>query len=174
MHMLPDVGGDTLWASGYEAYDRLSPALRRFLEGLTAEHDGNFFHDVARAQGVPIQNERGSPLNTGTNLRAVQCVAAIVTSLSYPAKVCVSPVIRTHPLTGYKTLFVNKGFTTRIVELAPEESATLLDYLFRHIAENHDIQVRYHWGKDDVAIWDNRCTFHTATCALLSVPRVRG
>jgi hypothetical protein len=77
--------------------------------------------------------------------------------------VSASPVIRTHPLTGYKTLFVNKGFTTRIVELAPEESATLLEYLFRHIAENHDLQVRYRWGKNDVAIWDNRCTFHTAT-----------
>jgi alpha-ketoglutarate-dependent taurine dioxygenase len=74
-----------------------------------------------------------------------------------------SPVIRTHPLTGYKTLFVNKGFTTRLPALTPDESATLLDYLFRHIAENHDLQVRYRWGTNDVAIWDNRCTFHTAT-----------
>jgi alpha-ketoglutarate-dependent taurine dioxygenase len=58
---------------------------------------------------------------------------------------------------------VNRSFTTRIVELGSEESATVLDYLFRHISENHDLQVRYRWGKDDIAIWDNRCTFHTAT-----------
>jgi alpha-ketoglutarate-dependent taurine dioxygenase len=72
MHTLPEVGGDTLWASGYEAYDRLSLPMQKFLEGLTAEHDGNFFHDVARGLGVPIQDLRGSPLNTGIDLRAEQ------------------------------------------------------------------------------------------------------
>jgi alpha-ketoglutarate-dependent taurine dioxygenase len=50
--------------------------------------------------------------------------------------------------------------------MTPDESSTILDYLFRHIAENHDFQVRYRWGKNDVAIWDNRCTFHTATYVL--------
>jgi alpha-ketoglutarate-dependent taurine dioxygenase len=94
-----------------------------------------------------------------------------------------SPVIRTHPITGYKTLFVNKGsgscsctpitsdshappsirFTKRIVELTEDESDALLDYLFRHVAENHDLQVRFRWSTNDIAIWDNRCTFHTAT-----------
>ena len=74
-----------------------------------------------------------------------------------------SPVVRTNPVTGYKSLFVNKGFTTRILELHPEESDLLLDYLFRHISENHDLQVRYKWSANDVAIWDNRSTFHTAT-----------
>jgi alpha-ketoglutarate-dependent taurine dioxygenase len=145
MHTIPPVGGDTLWASGYEAYDRLSPALRVFLEGLTAEHDGNFFHETARSLGVPIQQDRGNPANTGLDLRAVH------------------PVIRTNPVTGYKSLFVNKGFTKRILELNPEESDLLLDYLFRHISENHDLQVRYKWSLNDVAIWDNRSTFHTAT-----------
>jgi alpha-ketoglutarate-dependent taurine dioxygenase len=145
MHTLPEVGGDTLWASGYDAYDRLSPAFRTFLEGLTAEHDGNFFHDEARRLGVGIQDQRGHAANSGEDLRAVH------------------PVIRTHPTTGWKSLFVNRTFTTRIVELGPEESSTLLDYLFRHIAENHDLQVRYRWAQNDVAIWDNRCTFHTAT-----------
>ncbi|THH01348.1 hypothetical protein EW026_g1356 [Hermanssonia centrifuga] len=145
MHTLPRVGGDTLWASGYEAYDRLSPALQRFLEGLTAEHDGNFFHNTAKKLNVPIQQNRGHLDNSGEDLRAVH------------------PVIRTHPLTGYKSLFVNKGFTKRILELYPEESDNLLDYLYRQISENHDLQVRYKWGQNDVAIWDNRVTFHTAT-----------
>jgi alpha-ketoglutarate-dependent taurine dioxygenase len=74
-----------------------------------------------------------------------------------------SPVIRTHPVTGYKTLFVNKSFTKRICELSEEESSTLLDYLARHVADNHDLQVRFRWEHDSVAIWDNRATFHTAT-----------
>ncbi|EJU05599.1 taurine catabolism dioxygenase [Dacryopinax primogenitus] len=145
MHTLPAVGGDTLWASGYEAYDRLSPAYKKFLEGLTAVHDGNFFHETARAQNVPIQSLRGSPLNDGEDLRAVH------------------PVVRTHPITGFKALFVNRSFTTRILELTKEESDHQLDYLFRHIAENHDLQGRYRWEKDDLAIWDNRVVLHTAT-----------
>ena len=56
-----------------------------------------------------------------------------------------------------------RRFTTRIVELAPPESRATLDFLFSHIAENHDLQVRFRWEKDSVAIWDNRATFHTAT-----------
>ncbi|KAJ7280051.1 hypothetical protein C8J57DRAFT_1301503 [Mycena rebaudengoi] len=145
MHTLPPVGGDTLWVSGYEAYDKLSPAYQRFLEGLTALHDGYGFVKYAKEQGKTINDPRGSPENTGTDLKAVH------------------PVIRTHPVTGFKTLFVNRGFTKRIVELSRDESDDILAYLFRHVAENHDMQVRYRWGKNDVAIWDNRCTFHTAT-----------
>ncbi|KAJ7689024.1 hypothetical protein B0H17DRAFT_1202628 [Mycena rosella] len=145
IHTLPSVGGDTLWASGYEAYDKLSPAYQKFLEGLTALHDGSGFREYAEKLGRTINDPRGSPENTGTALQAVH------------------PVIRTHPVTGFKTLFVNRGFTKRIVELTEEESEDVLAYLFRHIAENHDMQVRFRWNKNDVAIWDNRCVFHTAT-----------
>ncbi|KAF8579129.1 taurine catabolism dioxygenase [Ramaria rubella] len=145
MHRLPSVGGDTLWASGYEAYDRLSPTLRSFLEGLTAVHNADFFIKYAKQLGLPIQDPRGSPENTGSDLTAVH------------------PVIRTNPVTGFKSLFVNKTFTKRIVELQVEESDALLAYLFRHISENHDLQVRYRWNVNDIAIWDNRSTFHTAT-----------
>lgn len=55
------------------------------------------------------------------------------------------------------------SFTKRILELHKEESDNILEYLFRHVSENHDLQVRYKWGANDVAIWDNRATFHTAT-----------
>ncbi|THH14663.1 hypothetical protein EW146_g5697 [Bondarzewia mesenterica] len=145
MHTIPPVGGDTLWASGYEAYDRLSPAFKHFLEGLTALHSGKIFIQLSQRLGIPIQDLRGSPENTGESLTAIH------------------PIIRTNPVTGFKALFVNKAFTKRIVELTPEESDTVLDYLFRHVSENHDLQVRYRWRPNDVAIWDNRSTFHTAT-----------
>ncbi|KAF5347751.1 hypothetical protein D9756_010288 [Leucocoprinus leucothites] len=146
MHTLPPVGGDTLWASGYGAYDRLSPAYQKFLGGLTAFHDGTMFHSYIQEYGGVInEGPRGAPENVGTHLTAVH------------------PVVRTNPVTGLKTLFVNKEFTKRINELTSDESDHLLDYLTRQFSENHDIQVRYRWEKNDVAIWDNRVTVHTAT-----------
>ncbi|KIY68365.1 TfdA family taurine dioxygenase [Cylindrobasidium torrendii FP15055 ss-10] len=145
MHTLPEVGGDTLWASAYEAYDRLSPAFQKFLEGLTAYHNGGQFNVYAKTHNLPIQQNRGSPVNSGDDLSATH------------------PIIRTNPVTGYRGLFVNKAFTKRIVELSPDESDNVLQYLFRHISENHDLQVRYRWEQNDIAIWDNRSTFHTAT-----------
>lgn len=66
------AGGDTLWASGYEAYDRLSAPLKTFLEGLTALHDGEFFADYARRTGRSLIQERGAPENVGTDLTAIQ------------------------------------------------------------------------------------------------------
>lgn len=75
IHTLPDTGGDTLWASGCEIYDRLSPEMARFLEGLTATHDATFFHDEAARLGNPLRKGiRGSPLNVGSSLTAVHPV----------------------------------------------------------------------------------------------------
>ncbi|KAL1741167.1 hypothetical protein HDZ31DRAFT_46027 [Schizophyllum fasciatum] len=145
MHTLPKCGGDTLWASAYEAYDRLSPAYRTFLEGLTAVHNADFFNEYARVHGLPINELRGSPENKGSDLTAIH------------------PVIRTNPVTGFKGLFVNPNFTKRIVELSLDESDAVLAYLARHVSENHDLQVRFRWGVNDLGIWDNRSTFHTAT-----------
>jgi len=146
LHSIPPTGGDTLWGSGYEAYDRLSPAMKAFLEPLTALHDGNFFLNHAKGHNLPILTPRGSPENVETDYLAA-----------------VHPVIRTHPVTGYKTLFVNGTFTKRILELNGDESEAILLYLSRHIAENHNFQVRYKWDVNDIAIWDNRCTYHSAT-----------
>ncbi|KAF9447053.1 taurine catabolism dioxygenase [Macrolepiota fuliginosa MF-IS2] len=145
MHTLPGIGGDTLWASGYEAYDRLSPAYQKFLEGLTATHDGSIFNEHAKKLGIEINTDRGAPENSSTEMVAVH------------------PVIITNPVTNLKTLFINRGFTKKINELTTDESENLLEYLYRHISENHDLQVRYRWQPNDVAIWDNRVTLHTAT-----------
>ncbi|KAK5656953.1 hypothetical protein OQA88_3475 [Cercophora sp. LCS_1] len=146
IHTLPETGGDTLWASGYEVYDRLSEPMRKMLEGLTATHDAKFFLDEARNLGNPIrEGERGSPGNKGSELAAVH------------------PVIRTNPVTGWKSVYVNKGFTKRINGVTKDESDVLLPYLFNLVTQNHDAQVRFKWRKNDLAIWDNRSTWHCAT-----------
>ncbi|KAK2056786.1 TfdA family taurine catabolism dioxygenase TauD [Colletotrichum caudatum] len=146
IHTLPPTGGDTLWASGYEIYDRLSPAMQKFLEGLTATHDATFFHDEARRLGNPLRDGlRGSPLNKGSELKAVH------------------PVIRTNPVTGWKSVYVNKGFTKRINGVTKDESEVLLNYLFNLVTQNHDAQVRFKWRQNDLAIWDNRSMWHCAT-----------
>lgn len=146
IHTLPPTGGDTLWASGYEIYDKLSPSMAAFLEGLTATHDATFFHDEAARLGNPLrQTPRGHPLNTGTGLTSTH------------------PVIRTNPVTGWKSVFVNKGFTKRINGVTRDESDMLLKYLFDLVVHNHDAQVRFKWNKNDIAVWDNRSVWHTAT-----------
>ncbi|KAK1847294.1 tfdA family taurine dioxygenase [Colletotrichum chrysophilum] len=146
IHTLPTTGGDTLWASGYEIYDRLSPAMQKFLEGLTATHDATFFHDEARRLGNPLREGiRGSPLNKGGDLKSIH------------------PVIRTNPVTGWKSVYVNKGFTKRINGVTKDESDVLLNYLFNLVTQNHDAQVRFKWRKNDLAIWDNRSMWHCAT-----------
>ncbi|KAM0787040.1 hypothetical protein ACM66B_006306 [Microbotryomycetes sp. NB124-2] len=146
IHTLPPTGGDTLWASAYEAYDRLSPSFAKFLEGLTATHDANRFHDVAKNEGTTAyEGVRGHPLNDGPDYSATH------------------PVIRTNPVTGWKGLFVNFGFTKRIKELTKDESDRVLEYLFKLVSENHDLQVRHKWDKNDLAIWSNTSTVHAAT-----------
>ena len=146
IHTLPATGGDTLWASGYEIYDRLSPSLAAYLETLTATHDATFFHDEAARLGNPLrQTSRGHPLNTGTTLTTVH------------------PVIRTNPVTGWKSVYVNRGFTKRINGVTRDESDMLLKYLLDLVVHNHDAQVRFRWNKNDIAVWDNRCTLHTAS-----------
>ncbi|KAG9245897.1 alpha-ketoglutarate-dependent taurine dioxygenase [Calycina marina] len=146
IHTLPATGGDTLWASGYEIYDRLSPAMQSFLEGLTATHDAKFFLEEATRLGNPLRDGmRGSPLNHGSSLQATH------------------PVIRTNPVTGWKSVFVNKGFTKRINGVTKDESDLLLQYLINLVTQNHDAQVRFKWNKNDLAIWDNRSNWHCAT-----------
>ncbi|KAJ3415145.1 hypothetical protein HDV05_005425 [Chytridiales sp. JEL 0842] len=145
IHTLPETGGDTLWASGYELYDRLTPAFRHLLEPLTATHRADYFNTLAQRTGKPVKTPRGSPLNVSTHLEATH------------------PCIRTHPLTKWNSLYLNPDFTTKINELSNDESAVILEHVYKLLTENHDLQVRFTWEKDDVALWDNRCTLHTPT-----------
>ena len=133
MHELPPVGGDTLFASMYAAYDGLSEPLKRMLEGMTALHRGE--HVYRGTYGVDDRNR------------------------VYPE--AEHPVIRTHPVSGRPALFVNRGFTTRIVQLKRDESAAVLEMLYRHI-ETPEYQCRFRWQPRSIAFWDNRCVQHHA------------
>ncbi|MCJ1382509.1 hypothetical protein MMC17_005622 [Xylographa soralifera] len=146
MRVTPSSGGDTLWASGYEALDRISRPYQQFLESLTATHDNPGFVASSQRLGFAIHpGPRGAPENVGTNLIASH------------------PIIRTNPVTGWKSLYSVLDQVQQINELSKQESDEIMSYLGRLIHENHDLQVRMKWGKDDVAIWDNRSTYHTAT-----------
>ena len=144
---LPATGGDTLWASGYEVYDRISPAYRTFLETLTATFSQPIFGQSASQNNFQLYSEpRGAPENIGTNLTATH------------------PVIRTNPVTGWKSVYAVGHHVQHINDLTQAESAHLIDWFLRLITENHDLQVRFKWqNPGDVAIWDNRSVYHTAT-----------
>lgn len=132
---VPPTGGDTAWASQAAAYARLSQPIQTLLEGLRAEHSGFPQAENARRDGKFVRRE---PVRSE------------------------HPVVRVHPATGQKALFVNPGFTKRIVGLKDEESDALLKLLFKHISQGQDFQVRVRWEEGTVALWDNRVTAHTA------------
>jgi len=143
---LPDVGGDTMFASGVEIYNRLSPSFAAYLETLEAVHSGEvFIEEVNRNGGKLYQGERGSPFNQNQDLLAVH------------------PVVRTNPATGKKAVFVNRAFTKSIVGLTPFESKNILDFLFDLLNNNHDLQARVRWELHDLAFWDNRGVLHNAS-----------
>jgi len=127
---IPSHGGDTLFASGYAAYDTLDPALKGQLEGRRAFHHYNY----------------------GTTTRGdTRGVAAFNES--------VHPVFRTHDETGRKAIYVNRLMTMRIEGLQPEESSAALDRLFEH-SENPEFVYRHVWRVGDLIVWDNRCSMH--------------
>ena len=131
IHQVPNRGGDTSWSNMYAAYEALSPTMQTLLDPLTALHASDY-----SGQYGDHQPQRESPQ-------------------------AVHPVVRTHPVTKQKALFVNEVFTRRIIELSREESRAVLDFLFDHV-KNINFQCRFQWEADSVALWDNRCTQHMA------------
>ena len=131
----PPDGGDTLFASMYAAWDALSDRMRAYLDGLMAVHDGEEVY-------------RGTYANLGVADRP-----------EYPR--AEHPIGRVHPVTGRKALYVNRGFTRRILGVPRDESEAILRYLYEH-AENPLFQCRFRWTENTVAFWDNRCTQHRA------------
>lgn len=129
----PDGGGDTLFANMYRAFETLSPSIQRLCEELTAIHDGAQVYGGRFGQ---TPKEGGFPRNE-------------------------HPVVRTHPVTGRKALFVNRNFTTRIVQLSKRESDALLNLLWEH-SETPEFQCRFAWRPNSIAFWDNRAALHHA------------
>lgn len=128
---------DTLWASGYELYDRISKPYQRFLESLTATYVQPSYDGIAKRHNHQLYTlPRGSPENIGSDFTAVH------------------PVIRTHPVTGWKSLCSVGNHTQRINDLEDGESEQLLQWFTRLIIENHDLQVRHRWqNSNDVGMW---------------------
>ena len=138
---IPPSGGDTLWANMYAAYDRLPDDLKEKLEGMRAVHSIEVF-------------------DASQNYDNAKDKAALSEILKkHPPQS--HPIIRTHPVTGRKALFVNSTFTQHIEGMEPAESDALLQALY-DIVKLPEVQVRFSWTKGAVAVWDNRATQHYA------------
>jgi len=135
---VPSHGGDTLFASMTAAYDALSPGMRRMLEGLYAVNS-SAKADVTRTREDRIRSDGRSDAKK--------------------AYVAEHPVVRTHPETGRKALYVNVAHTVRFVGMTEEESAPLLAYLYQHQIRP-EFTCRFVWRPGSIAFWDNRCTQH--------------
>jgi taurine dioxygenase len=138
---LPPYGGDTCWANMYAAYDALSPAIRRALDGLVAVHD---YTKISYTTFDHLPDPDAELLR----LRA-----------RYP--VMRHPVVRVHPVTGRRLLFVHRNYTVRIEGLTERENEVLLPYLCDHVRDPL-FQCRFQWTRGAVAFWDNRATQHYA------------
>jgi taurine dioxygenase len=130
---IPSAGGNTLFASGYAAYDTLDPDIRSKLEGRKAMHHYNYG-----------STQRGD--SRGTEAFAE----------------CVHPVFRTHEDTGRKAVYVNRLMTVGIVDMPPAESGPLLEAVFDH-AEKREFVYEHVWRLGDLLLWDNRCSSHART-----------
>ena len=141
---VPDAGGDTIWVSLAAAYDVLSERMKRYLDGMLAEHC------TLKAFGDDI---RGNLWKDEAGKRRFEQIKALA-----PVE---HPVIRTHPVSGRKALFVNEGYTTRLLGVERKEGNAVLNYLFDHL-RTPEFQIRHHWRKGDLVVWDNRITQHYA------------
>ena len=136
---VPDAGGDTLFANMYRAYEALSPGMQRILAGLRA---------VNSSKKADVTRTREDRMRDGGGRADAR--------KSYEAE---HPVVRTHPETGRKALYVNVAHTMRFAGMTEEESAPLLDYLFRHQVRP-EFTCRFRWRPGSLAFWDNRCVQH--------------
>jgi taurine dioxygenase len=141
---VPSVGGDTLFASMYSAYDALSDGLKKMLGSMRAEHSSRHAFGVPAYFNADVDDIGGRLGNTE---------AATQDALH--------PVIIRHPLSGRPALYVNGDFTVKFEGWTQAESQPLLDYLYAHASQN-EFTCRFNWRKGSMAIWDNRATHHCA------------
>jgi len=132
--VVPEIGGDTQWTNLQAAYEGLSPVVQAFVDGLRAEH------------------RYGGGYESGGKLRK---------RIEDNLLVAIHPVVRVHPVTGRKGLYVNPGFTDHIVDVSSRESKAILDLLYSEITRP-EYTTRFRWEPGSVAVWDNRATSHLA------------
>ncbi len=142
---VPECGGDTLFANMHLAYERLSVQMQRFCEGLTAVHDIARVFAKRLGKAPEELHEKYPPMR--------------------------HPVIRTHPETGQRAIYVNTGFTSHIEGLSDKESRWLLDHLYTS-AMDVEIQCRFRWRAGSIAFWDNRVCQHLAVSDYFPARRV--
>ena len=143
---MPPSGGDTLFANQYLAYETLSPGMRALLDGLSGRHSNALLyaalHDETKAHNIKT-----------TNFQPGKFAAA-------EEEIRAHPIVRTHPETGRKALFVNDHYTVGFADMTAEESRPLLDFLFAH-AVRPEFTCRFPWRADSIAFWDNHCSLHS-------------
>ena len=140
--IIPPTGGDTLWCSLSAIYESLPDDMKKYLESLRAIHDmGDFRNNFVSED----DNESAQKLNDGYKKFGS----------------AIHPVIKTHPITNKKILYINPGFTSQIVGMNMTDSNNLLSYLFNFM-NKPEFQIRFKWSANTIAIWDNRCTMHYA------------
>ena len=139
---VPPYGGDTLFASNCAAYEALSPGMKRVVDGLRA------IHSDYRIAGPRVNRNA----ERSTKVRQ---------DVDWQPTVNIHPVVRTHPETGRKGLFVNASHVDQFEDMTIEESKPLLDFLFDHMSRP-EFTCRFRWANGSVAFWDNRCTHHLA------------
>ncbi len=136
-HELPEVGGETMFTNMYMAFDTLSPGMQHLLQGMRAVHT---VVNAGHLRGISDESRRQKELRNPPVLH---------------------PVVRVHPETGRKALYVSEMLTSRFEHLTEQESAPLLEYLFKHSTQPEFVY-RHQWRKHDLLMWDNRCTMHLA------------
>ena len=142
--VVPEHGGDTVWCNTYAAYEGLSERMKHYLEGLGA------VHDFMKLYERPIKRA----LWEGPRAELMEAARE-----QFPP--VVHPIVRAHPESGRKALFVNESFTRHVEDMGETESRWLLGYLFEHMRAP-EYQLRFSWQEGDVAFWDNRSTNHYA------------
>ena len=151
----PPFGGDTMFANQYLAFESLSDGMRALLQDLQAEHSSAMVHGSESARSAATSRTHAPRAEDRSVTKSLHQAAERLDEATD------HPVVRTHPDTGRKCLYVNRGFVTRFTGMSWEESRPLLEFLWAH-ASQPEFTCRYRWSQNDVGVWDNRCTLHFA------------
>ena len=151
---VPDYGGDTMFANQYLAFETLPPEVQERLEGMEAVHSSAMPHGQAAARFASIDRHHAPKAESKFEDSGLEIPEVEVIENRHP-------VVRTHPQTGRRLLYVNRGFTSHFVGMTSEQSLPLLEELWAH-ACRPELTCRYRWSTNAVAVWDNCATHHYA------------